>query len=201
MNVRQEFIAAKFNEWLDRFSPPRRIANNTQAQQQDANAMLQTVAQYAPREGYADWLVAMLRRLEDGMTTRSWPAPGEVVKACQSVGVRGASVDKEAQEAAALDRMESWFRKFGDQMPGHGNVDRTAKLIQRGVLSGLRDARARGFELTFEQNKAAREEPPTREEQRHHDRVMSDLAILAAADNERRDMTGFSPKRFGGFDE
>lgn len=187
MNIRQEFIATKFNEWLDRFSPPRRIANDSQAQQQDANSMLETVVRFAPRDAYAEWLTAMLRRLEDGMTTRSWPAPGEVVKACKGGGAAGQSVDEQTQEEAALMRMESWFAKFGNELPGHGRADRTAALIQRGVLHGWRDARFRGFELDFEQNKLALAEPPTRDEQRHHERVMGDLQLIGERLAERRE--------------
>ncbi len=186
-SIRQEFLAAKFNEWLDRFSPPRRMANDTAAQQQDANAMLQTVMRFAPKEDYGDWLPAMLRRLEDGMTTRSWPAPGEVVKACKAGGSGSPDVNKEVQESAALDRMVDWFGKFKTQMPGHGHYSRTQKLIERGVIKDLREARYRGFDITFEQSKEAKEQPVGTDEKVHHQMVLNDLLNTQERNAARRD--------------
>lgn len=187
MNIRQEFLAAKFNEWLDRFSPPRRIANDTQAQQQDANSMLETIVRFAPRDAYAEWLTAMLRRLEDGMTTRSWPAPGEVVKACKGGATTGQGLDVQVIESAALDRMESWFRKFGDQFPGHGNPARTAALIERGVLKNLREARYRGFDLTQSQTEEALKQEIGYDERVHHEIVLNRLLDMQERNGYRRE--------------
>lgn len=184
---RQEFLTAKFNDWLDRFAAPRRIANNTAAQQQDANSMLETVMRFAPREEYGDWLVSMLRRLEDGMTTRSWPAPGEVVKACK-VGAAGISgMSDEIKESLAVDRMESWYRTFHDQMPGSGKASRTAELIRRGVLKDLREARYRGFDLDAWQTKTALEQQAGADEDKHHRMILEDLQVVTARNAERRE--------------
>lgn len=81
---RNDYLSQHFNEWLDRFSPPRSIQNNPKAMQDDADAMLAIVNKYAPSQGYAEWLDKVLTELTEGMTTRSWPAPGELVKACKS---------------------------------------------------------------------------------------------------------------------
>jgi hypothetical protein len=84
MSSRNEYLSQYFNEWLDRFSPPRAIQNNPKAMQDDANSMLAIVGKYAPSQGYAEWLDKVLTDLTESMTTRSWPAPGELVKACKS---------------------------------------------------------------------------------------------------------------------
>ena len=176
--TRQEFLATRFNEWLERFSPPRRIANNFDAQQKDADALLGIIVSFAPREDYAEWLEAMLRTLESGMTTRSWPAPGEVTKACKSgreVGATGPRLDDALIEEAAIDRMTDWFGKFRNQMPGHGKWTRTETLIARGVLHNHREARFLGFELSPEGNAKAKAEKMGRDEWRHHVRVMASL--------------------------
>lgn len=84
MNSRNEYLSQYFNEWLDRFSPPRAIQNNPKAMQDDANSMLAIVNKYAPSQNYAEWLDKVLTDLGEGMTARSWPAPGELVKACKA---------------------------------------------------------------------------------------------------------------------
>lgn len=84
MSNRNEYLSQVFNEWLDRFSPPRSIQNNPKAMQDDANSMLAIVSKYAPSQGYAEWLEKVLTDLTENMTTRSWPAPGELVKACKA---------------------------------------------------------------------------------------------------------------------
>ena len=206
--TRQEYLASKFNEWLERFSPPRRIANNFDAQQKDADALLGIVVNFAPKEGYAEWLDAMLRNLEGGMTTRSWPAPGEVTKACKSgreVGASGPRMDDGMIEEAAIERMTQWFAKFGDQMPGHGRWQRTEELIKRGVQKDYREARFRGFELSPEANREAKKQRMGMDEWRHHVRVMARIWDVSEDDAEREirrtakdpvQMPEFKPKGF-----
>ena len=206
--TRQEFLATRFNDWLERFSPPRRIANNFDAQQKDADALLGIIVSFAPREDYAEWLEAMLRRLESGMTTRSWPAPGEVTKACKNgreVGESGPRIDDAMIEEAAIERMTTWFAKFKNQMPGHGKPSRTETLVARGVLNSLREARFYGFELSREANQKAKEERTTKVEWLHHIRVLSNLWGISEAEAEaeiRRtakspvDVPDFKPKGF-----
>ncbi len=166
-SIRAEFIATKFNEWLDRFSPPRLIANNFDAQQRDANSLLGIVTRYAPKDGYSEWLEGVLRRIEEGMTTRSWPAPGEVTKACKAGG-NTAQAPSEAVEDAAIARMIEWHDKFKSQMPGHGRPDRTAELIRRGILSNEREARFHGYDLSDDQFRRALDQKQSKAEWRHH---------------------------------
>lgn len=181
--IREAYLSQRFNEFLDRFSPPRAIANNPTAMQQDADDMLRTVLRYAPREEYGEWLGAVLRELQEGMTTRSWPAPGELAKACRMKGA-AKSQPSALVEDHAIDRMIDWHGKFGTQMPGHGNPARTAELIQRGVLANEREARFKGFELGEDQRRRAMEQPSTRDEWRHHVRVIARLRGISESEAE-----------------
>jgi len=174
-SIRDEFLTARFNEWLDRFTPPRGILNNLDAQQRDANAMMATVLRFAPLDDYSQWLSAMLTRLEESMTTRSWPAPGELAKACKSDTRGGSQAGSQVLEGQAVDRMADWYRKFQTQMPGHGRDSRTAALIERGTLANEREARFRGFSLSPDMERVAQQQRMGRDEWRHHVRVMAGL--------------------------
>lgn len=118
------------------FSPPRRIANNPSAMQQDADEMMRTVLRYAPLDDYIRWMDNVLRDLQEGMTTRSWPAPGELVRACKANVTNGQQHGNAAHvESCMVDMMATWHAKFRSEMPSMGTPERTAELIRRGVLS------------------------------------------------------------------
>lgn len=182
-SIRESYLSLRFNEFLDRFAPPRGIANNPTAMQQDADAMLRTVLRYAPSEGYSEWLDRVLRDLQEGMTTRSWPAPGELAKACKA-GAMAGQTDGNAShvEGRLVDMMADWHSKYRSEMPRMGKPERTAELIRRGVLSGERAARFLGYTLSADQARLAAEQPPTREEWRHHVRVTARLRGVTEAE-------------------
>lgn len=134
MTARNEYISQFFNEWLDRFSPPRSIQNNPKAMQDDANSMLAIVMKYAPAQGYAEWLDRVLGDLTENMTTRSWPAPGELVKACKA---RFEQRDRPKGEDWQLDECAVIGAKMKAGQPvGEGWLyGRSAvELIQRGLV-------------------------------------------------------------------
>lgn len=206
-SIRDTYIAERMNEWLDRFTPPRGIINNLDAQQRDADAMIASVLRFAPREVYGEWLSAMLIRLEDGMTTRSWPAPGELAKACRSnAQAPGHGGNTDQIESHAIQRMADWFVKFRGQMPGHGKDSRTAELIRRGTLSDEREARFFGFDLSSDMTRRALEQRMGQHEWRHHINITAKLRGIHDSDAEaqigaeaklgpaNRDLS-FTPKR------
>jgi hypothetical protein len=80
---RNEYIAAEFNKWLSRYAPPRFVAENPDAAQNEADALMRIIGRYAPTNGYVEWLEGVLRCLTEGMTARTWPTGGEVSKACR----------------------------------------------------------------------------------------------------------------------
>lgn len=181
MSLRDEFLSTRFNEWLDRFSPPRAIQNNPKAMQDDADAMLRTILRYAPRDEYAEWLDRVLIGLAENMTTRSWPAPGELVKACKAGKSDGSGANVDMIEHEAVNRMVAWFEKFKSELPGHGHSQRTAELINRGVLKNEREARFYGFNISDAQRERAMAQPMGRDEWKHHVRV---LAAVTGRDEE-----------------
>ena len=183
-SIREADLSQRFNEFLDRFSPPRGIVNNPTAMQQDADAMLQTVLRYAPKSGHIEWLEGVLRTLQEGMTTRSWPAPGELAKACKGGGKEAPAAPSEAVEEAAIGRMIAWYEKFGTQAPGQGNHGRTAELIRRGVLKDEKFAHFKGFDLSEDQRRRAKDQPTSREQWQHHVRVTARLHGISEQEAE-----------------
>ncbi|PQO23102.1 hypothetical protein C2I36_09540 [Rhodobacteraceae bacterium WD3A24] len=180
MSIREETIHQRFSGWLGRYSPPRYLAGKDEAMQAEANDMLRTILRYAPGDGYEGWLEDMLGRLAEGMTTRTWPAPGELAKACKA-----ASAARQSRQHAdgggdeqAVNMLAQWFAKFGDEMPGMGAASRTAALIGRGVFENEREARFKGFTLGPDQERRAHEQPMGRDEREHHERVMEKLTAI-----------------------
>lgn len=189
---REDELTERLNEFLDRFSPPRSIQNNPKAMQDDADAMLRTVLRFAPATGYRDWLEQMLERLAEGMTTRSWPAPGELVRACRAMSQGRGDTPDSMIESAAIERMIDWYGKFGDQLPGHGKPHRTAELIRRGVFANEREARFRGFDLGDDQRRRAMDQPMGADEWRHHVRVMARLKGISESEAEAQERAVFA---------
>lgn len=184
-NNRDDHLAQKLNEFLDRFSPPRRIANNPSAMQQDADEMMRILLRFAPPDDYIRWIDNVLRDLQEGMTTRSWPAPGELARACKANATTGQQHRNAAHvESCMVDKMATWHAKFGAEMPSMGKPERTAELIRRGVLSSERSARFFGYALSTEQALLADEQPTTHEEWRHHVRVTARLRGISEFEAE-----------------
>lgn len=172
-------LGARFNRWLERFSPPRQIADKPQALQDDAEALFRIILDHAPDEGWQDWWTSAIRALEASMTTRSWPSPGEVVRACRGAVAKMPEAETAAQsrgEANAIQMLIDWHAKFGTQMPGLGRSDRTAELIRRGVLRNEREARFKGFVLSPRAMDRTKDQEPGRAEWDHHVAVMARLS-------------------------
>lgn len=88
-----------------------------------------------------------------------WPTSVMLVEAAQEATeavsrARGA----DAWEDAALGWLASFFAAHGRPLPGVATPERTAALIQRGVLS-VREARHAGFPLTDADEAEARRQP------------------------------------------
>lgn len=166
-------ITMRVNSWLDRFSPPRQIASNPEAMQADANAILRIFIEHAPDDDWQGWFEDAMRNLEAAMTTRSWPAPGEVVRACRGAIKPSSQTGNSRTEAAIIDQMIDWHHRFGTQMPGVGRPDRTLVLIKREVLRDLREARFKGFALSPTDERTARGMPMGPAERRRHVEIMA----------------------------
>ena len=149
-SARTTDLSMRFNRWIERLSPPRVIAGNPRALDDEVKALFNIVLKYAPTANWAQWWDDTIAELEAGMMTRSWPAPGEVVRACQAYRPEGSKSDHGTNslvEANAIKMLTDWYHKFGDQMPGMGRADRTNELIRRGIFRNEREARFFGFTL------------------------------------------------------
>lgn len=172
-------LSQRFNRWLQRFSPPRQIADKPEVMADEAKALFGIFLDHAPDHDWQDWWDKAIRALEASMTTRSWPAPGEVVRACrgaQAVTPASDAAINQRGESAAIEMLADWFGKFKSQMPGMGRSDRTDALIRRGVLRDEREARFYGFALSPVAMEKIREQEPSRAEWGHHVEVMARLS-------------------------
>lgn len=166
--------------FLERFSPPRSIAGNPAAMAEETDQLLAAFARFAPRDGFQTWWLATTNELVRRMKTRAWPMVGEVETACQAARqLQQGSMGEDAIEAMILDRMEEWYRKFRNQMPGYGKASRTMALIRRGVFADEREARFYGFDLSHDMKERAFNQRIGRDELAHHRRVMGDLRALS----------------------
>jgi hypothetical protein len=184
MNLpRTENLDDRLGALLRRLSPPRHVAGNPQAMQDEVASLSRIINQRAPSQGYVEWWGKFEDELLRRMKTRAWPIVGEIEGAAQAVAAQSRQSQAPGQDAieiAAIDRMASWFRQFNSQMPSHGRATRTAALIARGVLANEREARFYGFDLTDVQRRMSDDQAPSAAEERHHRRVMEDLQATAA---------------------
>lgn len=183
-------LGARFNRWLERFSPPRQIADKPQALQDDAEALFRIILDHAPAEGWQEWWDLTVRALEASMTHRSWPSPGDVVRACRGALAKMPATETNLQsrgESNAIQMLIDWHAKFGTQMPGLGRPDRTDELIRRGVLRNEREARFKGFVLSpaSRQRIAEQDQRPDRAEWDHH------VGVMARLEGRSRDEVDF----------
>ena len=175
-------LQSAVSRFLERFTPPRGIAGNPEAMVDEAGQIAQAFSRLAPAGDLDGWWREASDELIRRMKSRAWPLVSEVEAACRAVNERagaGSSHADSMAEAAALDRMEAWFRRFKSQMPGHGKPARTAELIRRGVLASEREARFHGFDLGASQSARALDQQPCRAETDHHERVTADLRALS----------------------
>lgn len=177
---RETDLTKRLSALLDRLSPPRSIAANTDAQRAEAAALLRSILAAAPSQGWADWWGkfedALLRRLK----TRAWPILSEVDAAARDIATasRGENANASLNESHAIRRMVDWFGKFKNQMPGHGRASRTRAMIESGVLRNEREAKFYGFDLSADMLETAKNQPQGREESDHHERVLSDIHAI-----------------------
>jgi hypothetical protein len=141
---RSDYLSQHFNEWLDRYAPPRHLADKPDALQAEANDLLRIIGNHAPANGYAEWLDAVLRRLTSTMTARAWPAGGELTKACRAE--HQASPGKPVLPQAAIDPAEMAARRMAAGQPvgeswlyGIGACELAARgLVEREVMMHYR---------------------------------------------------------------
>lgn len=82
---RSRYVSQAFNRWLERYSPPRSMAENERAQQDEADALMRAVLSFAPQRGFQEWTGLALDALSEACQTRAWPTVADVRKALKGV--------------------------------------------------------------------------------------------------------------------
>lgn len=185
--MRSETIGQRLDRILDRLTPPRAISKNVEAQAQEVQAMHKAISAACPKSGYEEWLDRFEERLFSDLKTRAWPTLNEVKRACHEKS--SGSMNK-GQE---IDLAALWFQKTNRPHPALNDPMITSEMISRGLLSDIREARWRGFDLTTEQGREAREMRPGREEWNHHVSVMARLNDMTFQEAEARELRELSP--------
>lgn len=84
-DMRTAEISGIFTRWLERYSPPAQIRDNSRAQQDEVTALLGVFLRFAPQDGYADFIAKVIDQTEFQMKTRAWPTKGEIGAVCSNV--------------------------------------------------------------------------------------------------------------------
>lgn len=186
-NIREAELMQMLAGILGRRSPPRRIAGDENAEKEEMATLFRALSKCAPSSGYREWFSGFSDALASRAKTRAWPIVFEIEAAANSLSDRANSRfagDDTSTEAAAIETMTGWFRKFRSQMPGMGRDSRTAQLIQKGVLKDEREARFYGFSISEDDRRRALLQPIGKEEWRHHISVLARLHNLSEVDAE-----------------
>lgn len=85
--LHKQAVAARLNRFLSRRSMPRAIEGREQAIADELDALVATVARYAPQQqdALADWWPKFESDLGERNITRSWPSEGEISASCKAV--------------------------------------------------------------------------------------------------------------------
>jgi hypothetical protein len=91
MSYRTDELTAAVLRWLDRYSPPGRVAASPQLVEAERTALLRAVLSRAPAQTdeCREWVGALLDAAERAMRTRAWPSVGDIHRAADSLPRRG----------------------------------------------------------------------------------------------------------------
>ncbi len=175
MSNRDDDLNDRLSSYLDRRSPPQRIAKNPAAMAAEFRDLLAVVLRQAPGRDIEAWWDGMERHLAENAKTRAWPTVAEIVDAAKATRTMGGGFARSEGDSdeAAIQSLVSWLEKHGDQRTGMGRPDRTKRLVAMGHLADMREARFRGFDMTDEDARAARDLRPGRAEWDHHVATMA----------------------------
>lgn len=83
--MRTAEISGIFTRWLERYSPPAHMRDNSRAQQDEVTALLGVLLRFAPQNGYSDFIAKVIDQTEFQMKTRAWPTKSEIGAVCSNV--------------------------------------------------------------------------------------------------------------------
>lgn len=147
---RTAYVSEAFNRWLERYAPPRAMADNERAQQDEANALLRSVLAFAPPQGFRDWTGLALDALSEACQTRAWPTVAEVRKALKAIryvpegAVPAGTFDPVTINADRMKRGDPvserflwgrWARRMMDQGVSKATLDDYRRSLHAGVFA------------------------------------------------------------------
>lgn len=136
MNIRTNTIQHMLGRWLERYSPPRSMVENEQAQADEVEALLRVLLKYAPSADYEGWVNAALDRCAYQMKTRAWPTMGELGAVCSNMKKEGVGFKVgEVAEPKDMAQMTADRMNKGEAI-GEGWIYGVAacELAQRGLV-------------------------------------------------------------------
>ena len=144
MNMRDNDISHRVNEWLDRFSVPSHLKDKATAAQQEAEAILRMFLRYCPRDEYVPFLNRVFDQIDYQKKTRYWPTPQEVGAVCVNIlkdnPKPGAEISADMSPEAIIGRrMMRGDAVAEGYLYGRAAVELIAKnLVTREVMEGYR---------------------------------------------------------------
>ena len=163
MSIRTDTIQNMLERWLDRYSPPRAMAENPQAQTDEIEALLRVLLKYAPGADYEGWVNSALDRCAYQMKTRAWPTMGELGAVCADMKKQGFGVAPGQVPAPKDDAEIIAARMSRGEGVGEGWIYGVAacELAQRGLVD--RDTMTRYRSAAYFQRREVYGEAAARE--------------------------------------
>lgn len=170
------------NGLLRRYRPSTHLPEHLRAA--EADDLIADLADALPRDLSPDELDALLegtrRALRRAWGGPWWPTSTMIREAAQQAAEAAQQGrDGPDHEQAILGWLADWWRRHGRCAPGLGTPERTARLIEMGVLTA-REARAAAFPLTDQDEAAAQHQPPCAAEIEIERRFRARLGLRAA---------------------
>jgi hypothetical protein len=174
MTNRDDDIAERVAEWLDRFAVPTHLADKPDAAQKEADAILRMFRKYAPAYEWGFFLNRVFDAIDGIKKSRYWPTPHDVGACCVNIaketpkGNRRADVEMDMSPEAIVGRRmergeavgEGWlYGRDAVSLIVRGLVDeKTMTAYRSGAFLARREIYGEEAALEWEREAKARHE-------------------------------------------
>jgi hypothetical protein len=171
--MRTDYLTSKLSQFLEDLSPRRVLVTESQ-RAREIERITAAVLKRAPQRGYEHWFDLWEERVQRAATAQTWPSVGDVHRAADALPQEKS--EKSSHEVAAQAHIATgWLNRFGRAPSWMNSVALTNELLDRGVLTSLREARFKGFNLSPSQERAALKERMCDDEWERHLRILANL--------------------------
>ncbi len=139
--MRDDFLAAELEAYLNRKAVPTSLHNKPQAQAAEIAALLGALNRYAPKGSKAEFWGRVERYLDERSTSRAWPTVGELVGACKECRPSEKGETEHRLGDAAVDTYAVHARRIseGEAVGDEWLYGRLAlELVERGLATEAR---------------------------------------------------------------